>query len=73
MRTHYLALASCGVVIGLLSFAAWQTYTREAFEMAVCFGFLLLFAVLFTVDEWHAAAKAYRARFKQPPFTTERG
>lgn len=58
MRSHYLALAPCGFVIGLLSIATWQTYTREAFEMAVCFGFLLLFAVLFTVDEWHAAVKA---------------
>lgn len=73
MRTHYLVLASCVVVIGFLGAAAWFTYQRNAFALTVTALILGVFAVLFTVDEWHIIRKKRNDRFKQPPLTTERG
>lgn len=71
MKSHYLVLASCGVVIGLLAFGVWFTYVAGLHGLLIPLSLGLIFAVVFTHDEWCEAVKTHREKFKQPPFTTE--
>lgn len=73
MRTHYLVLASCGVVIVLLSFGVWLAYVAQLHGLLPPLGLGLIFTLILTHDEWREAVKMHREKFKKPPFTTERG
>lgn len=71
MRIHYLVLASCGVVIGLLSFGVWLAHVAQMHGLLPPLGLGLIFTLILTHDEWREAVKTHREKFKKPPFTTE--
>lgn len=71
----FLPLATCIVVVAALAIVAWLLFERGNYPFAIASTVLLVFACVYTDDEWSELRRQLRAEKqlrKPPPFTTDR-